>query len=79
MIMSRNGIDFELVGNGNEVTITEFKEADGRSEVVQEMNGVKAQSICLPSLSILDPAFKYTPSHSTDLSETFNRARESLK
>jgi len=79
MIVSRNGIDFEVTGSGNEVTITEFKVTNGRREVVQEMSGVKAQSICKPSLSILDPDFKYTPSHSTDLKATFKRVRESWK
>jgi hypothetical protein len=32
-----------------------------------------------PPLSILDPRFKYTPSHSTDLAATFARVRESLR
>jgi hypothetical protein len=31
-----------------------------------------------PTKSILDPDFKYVPSHSTDLKETFRRARERM-
>jgi hypothetical protein len=78
MIFLKNGIDFEVTGNCNEVTITEFKVVDGRRKESHQMSGVKAQSICRPSRSILDPAFKYTPSHSTNLAETFKRVRESL-
>ena len=38
-----------------------------------------AGTMAMPSTGILDPDFKYTPSHSTDLRETFKRARESMK
>lgn len=36
---------------------------------------VKALRITMPSRSVLDPAFKYTPSCKTDLRETFRKAR----
>ena len=29
--------------------------------------------------SILDPSFRYSPSHATDIRKTFERAREELK
>lgn len=29
--------------------------------------------------SILDPSFKYTPSHSTDIRRTFRKARQQLE
>jgi len=32
-----------------------------------------------PAVSILDPAFRYRPSHATDISETFARARRRLE
>jgi hypothetical protein len=32
----------------------------------------------LPAKSILDPAFRYRPSHATDLRETFERVRREL-
>ena len=31
-----------------------------------------------PAKSILDPAFRYRPSHATDVRETFERARREL-
>lgn len=31
-----------------------------------------------PAKSILDPSFRYTPSHCTDVRETFERARRNL-
>ena len=31
-----------------------------------------------PAKSILDPAFRYRPSHSTDVRETFERVRREL-
>lgn len=31
-----------------------------------------------PAKSILDPAFRYRPSHATDLRETFERVRREL-
>jgi hypothetical protein len=31
-----------------------------------------------PAKSILDPAFRYRPSHATDMRETFERARLEL-
>lgn len=32
-----------------------------------------------PKKSILDPAFRYRPSHATDLRETFERIRRELR
>jgi hypothetical protein len=32
-----------------------------------------------PAKSILDPAFRYRPSHSTDIRETFERIRRELE
>ena len=32
-----------------------------------------------PAKSILDPAFRYRPSHATDVRETFERARRELE
>ena len=32
-----------------------------------------------PVKSILDPAFRYRPSHATDVRETFERARQELE
>ena len=32
-----------------------------------------------PAKSILNPAFRYRPSHATDLRETFERARRELE
>ena len=32
-----------------------------------------------PAKSILDPAFRYRPSHATDVRETFARARRELE
>ena len=31
-----------------------------------------------PGLSILDPAFRYRPSHATDIRKTFERVRQQL-
>ena len=32
-----------------------------------------------PTKSILDPSFRYRPSHATDIRQTFERVREELK
>jgi hypothetical protein len=32
-----------------------------------------------PARSILDPAFRYRPSHATDVRKTFERARQELE
>ena len=32
-----------------------------------------------PTKSILDPAFRYRPSHATDLRETFERIRREMR
>jgi hypothetical protein len=32
-----------------------------------------------PTRSILDPAFRYRPSHSTDIRKTFERVRQELE
>ena len=32
-----------------------------------------------PARSILDPAFRYRPSHATDIRETFERVRQELE
>ena len=32
-----------------------------------------------PAKSILDPTFRYRPSHATDLRKTFERARQELE
>lgn len=32
-----------------------------------------------PAKSILDPAFRYRPSHATDIRKTFERVREELE
>ncbi|MBV9891230.1 MAG: hypothetical protein JO090_10150 [Rhizobacter sp.] len=38
-----------------------------------------AQATRLPARGILDPRFRYTPSHLTDLRETFARVRRELQ
>ena len=38
-----------------------------------------AQARRLPARGILDPRFRYTPSHLTDLRETFARVRRELQ
>lgn len=41
-----------------------------------EQTEVKAMRVTKPSVSLLDPRFKYTPACKTNLRETFRRVRE---